>query len=129
MEANLTIKSNFAYSGLNELRQSSTSTAELEPSFESTTPKEMVISDTSVSFTDKDVASDMLYQYVEMVNQAWKPSFFRLNFSIHDETNKIITQAIDTNTGEIIREIPLESRLDALARIQEFAGLLFDEKS
>lgn len=82
-----------------------------------------------VPFDDNEISESSLAQYVNAVNQVLAPTFLRLNFSIHEATNRVSVQVIDEETDEVIREIPPESRLDLLARIQEFAGLLFDERS
>lgn len=51
-----------------------------------------------------------------------------LSFKYHDETNRISITVKDSDTDEIIREIPPEKALDMLAKAWEMAGLLVDEK-
>jgi flagellar protein FlaG len=80
-----------------------------------------------VTFSDNDIPESRIDEYVSRVNVALQPSFFRLSHSIHEATNMVMVQVIDTNTEEVVREIPSESRLDVMARMLEFAGLLFDE--
>ena len=52
----------------------------------------------------------------------------QLSFEYHDETNRISITVKDSDTDEIIREIPPEKALDMLAKAWEMAGLLVDEK-
>lgn len=52
---------------------------------------------------------------------------FRFHFKIHEETNRIMVQVIDQETGEILNEIPPEKILDLVARIYELVGLLLDK--
>lgn len=52
----------------------------------------------------------------------------RLEFSIHEATNWISVKVIDTNTDEVIREIPPEKILDMVAKLWELAGIIVDKK-
>ncbi len=49
-------------------------------------------------------------------------------FSIDRETNMIIVKIKDKETGEIIRQIPPEVVLKIAKSIEEFLGLLLDER-
>ncbi|MBD5095453.1 MAG: flagellar protein FlaG [Lachnospiraceae bacterium] len=52
----------------------------------------------------------------------------QLSFKYHEETNRISITVTDSDTDEVIREIPPEKALDMLAKAWEIAGLLVDEK-
>jgi flagellar protein FlaG len=52
----------------------------------------------------------------------------RLKFDVHEETNRIFVQVIDSATGEVIWEVPPVQILDMLAKIYEVVGLLVDER-
>lgn len=52
-----------------------------------------------------------------------------LRFSVHEGTKDIIVRVVDTSTGEILREIPPEKILDAVAEMERLIGLLFDERA
>jgi len=84
--------------------------------------------DIPMPFGESEVSESVIDRYVQTVNHALEPSFFRLNVGVHEATNRITVQVVDTNTDEIVREVPPESRLDVIARMQEFVGLLFDGK-
>lgn len=83
----------------------------------------------STAYEEVDVTDAVLNQYVANVNNALAPSFFRLNVGVHEATNRIIVRVVDTKTEEVLRELPPESRLDTLAKMQEFIGILFDGQS
>ncbi len=51
-----------------------------------------------------------------------------LKFKLHDKTDRLMVQVINTKTMEIIKELPPEEVLDLSARIQEMVGILIDEK-
>ena len=91
--------------------------------------EDLVSLDIPVPYDDSEITESVIDRYVRVVNEALAPSFFRLHASIHEATNRVMVQVIDTNTDEILRELPPESRLDIIARMQEFAGLLYDERS
>ena len=89
--------------------------------------EDLVSLDIPVPYGESEITQSVIDRYVKSVNEALAPSFFRLNASIHEATNRVMVQVIDTNTEEILREIPPESRLDIIAKMHEFAGLLYDE--
>jgi hypothetical protein len=90
---------------------------------------EVLTIDIPVAFSDEEITVSMIERYVDNINHELAPSFFRLSFGVHEPTNRITVQVVDTNTNEILRELPPESRLDIIAKMQEFAGLLFDARS
>lgn len=49
-----------------------------------------------------------------------------IEFSVHEESNRIEIKIIDKNTDKIIKEIPPEKFLDAYADRMELLGLNFD---
>lgn len=49
-----------------------------------------------------------------------------LKYSVHDATNTVMVKMVDSETDEVIREYPSETRLDAMARVRELAGVLVD---
>lgn len=65
---------------------------------------------------------------VEKVNQNMQENNRSVEFKIHEKTNEIIIKIIDSNTKEVIREIPSEKILDMFANMLEMAGLLVDER-
>lgn len=68
-------------------------------------------------------------QAVERLNRLADIFATALRFSVHEATRTIMVRVVDTRTGEVIREIPPQQILDAVAKMQELLGLLFDEKA
>lgn len=64
----------------------------------------------------------------KQVKQASPIKHTQLSFKYHDETNRISITVTDSDTDEVIREIPPEKALDMLAKAWEMAGLLVDER-
>ena len=52
----------------------------------------------------------------------------QLEFSIHEGTKEIMVKVINTDTKEVVREIPAEKILDMVAKIWELAGIIVDER-
>jgi flagellar protein FlaG len=52
---------------------------------------------------------------------------FRLKFTVHDATNRIMVKVISKDTGKTIREVPSETILNMAAKIDEITGMLSDD--
>ena len=74
------------------------------------------------------VAERAVIDAIEKANKAILGSFRRFEFSIHEETKEIMVKVIDSETNEVIREIPPEKILDMVARLWEMAGIIVDER-
>ena len=74
------------------------------------------------------VSADFLKKAVEKANQTMAIQNRYLEFRIHERTNEIIVRVVDSETKEVIREIPSEKILDMFASMLEIAGLLVDER-
>ena len=51
-----------------------------------------------------------------------------MKYSYHKPTRSIAVKVFNSETKEVIREIPPQKALDALAKMWELAGILIDEK-
>lgn len=69
-----------------------------------------------------------IIQAIEDANDFLEAHYTRFEFTIHDPTKQILVKVIDTNTDEVIREIPPEKILNVVAKLWEIAGILVDEK-
>ncbi len=80
---------------------------------------------------DKDnmpVSERVVIEAIQKANKAISGGNRRFEFSIHDKTNEIVVKVFDTDTNELIREIPNEKVLDMVAKMCEMAGILVDER-
>lgn len=77
---------------------------------------------------DLTVSNKTVFNAIENANKAISLSNRRFEYSIHDKTNEIMIKVIDSDTDEVIREIPPEKILDIVAKMWEMAGLIVDEK-
>ena len=88
--------------------------------------------DRSAVQTDQEVAPDKIKAAVDDLNKTVKQAspmhHTQLSFKYHEDTNRISITVTDSDTDEVIREIPPEKTLDMLAKAWEMAGLLVDER-
>ena len=65
----------------------------------------------------------------EDFNRAFTYFDVQAHFSVHEATNTIIIDLVDSSTGEVIREIPPRELLDRYAQMIDLLGLLVDRKA
>lgn len=66
--------------------------------------------------------TDLLNRMLEDLNR-------QLRFRVHEGTGRIWVQVVDTQTRDVIREIPPEKYLDLVAHIWRLVGILVDEQA
>jgi flagellar protein FlaG len=69
-----------------------------------------------------------LERAVDVLNEAINFIDKRLQFEIHEQTNRTMVKVINRETDEVIREIPPEEILDLVGKITEMVGLLMDKR-
>lgn len=76
-----------------------------------------------VSVDDKKKVEEM-----QRITRAMQGPNVSLQISVHDKLNAIMIKVYDKDNGNLIREIPPEKTLDAVAKMLENAGILVDKK-
>ncbi|MEK6576149.1 MAG: flagellar protein FlaG [Nitrospirota bacterium] len=51
-----------------------------------------------------------------------------IRFSVDEETEKVVIKIVDSNTNEVIRQIPPEEVLNMIRHLDEFQGLLINKR-
>lgn len=74
------------------------------------------------------VSEKVVIEAIQKANKAISGGDRRFEFSIHEQTNEIVVKVFNSETNELIREIPNEKILDMVAKICEMAGLFVDER-
>jgi uncharacterized FlaG/YvyC family protein len=54
---------------------------------------------------------------------------YSLSFRYEKELNRVVVKVIDPETGELVREVPPESVIEALKQLRATAGRLVDEEA
>ena len=74
------------------------------------------------------LSEKVLIDAIEKANRAISGANRRFEFSIHESTKQIMVKVINSDTNEVVREIPNEKILDMVARMWEMSGILVDER-
>lgn len=81
--------------------------------------------------SQRQVSKDELIKAANIMNDVMKVSNYHLEFRIHEDSGRVQVKVIDTNSQEVIREIPPEKVLECSAMIKnmldKMAGILVDE--
>nr|WP_241675104.1 flagellar protein FlaG [Paenibacillus luteus] len=74
------------------------------------------------------VSDEQIVKAIERAIKGMQGKATNLEFSVHEKTKMIAVKVLDSESGEVIREIPPEKTLDFVAKLWEMAGILIDEK-
>jgi len=77
---------------------------------------------------DLPISERVVIDAIEKANKAISGANRRFEFSIHEKTKEIIVKVIDSETNDVVREIPQEKILDMVAAMWEMAGIIVDER-
>jgi flagellar protein FlaG len=79
----------------------------------------------------RPVNGDELMKVAKVMNDLMKVSNYHLQFRVHEDSGRVQVKVIDSESKEVIREIPPEKLLECSAMIKsmldEMAGILVDE--
>ncbi len=82
--------------------------------------------------SNKDVSKDNLQDVLDVFKKKLEKFKLIVNteaeFKIDKDTGMIVVKIKDKDTGEVIRQIPPEVMVKLAKTIDEFLGLLFDER-
>ena len=82
---------------------------------------------TSTEKKNEGVASvEDIRNAVEELNNRLETEQIQVNFDVDDETGRIVVKVKDTNSGEVIRQIPSEATLEFARNAQKGIGITLD---
>lgn len=73
----------------------------------------------------QDDSNTQQVQPEELLNQIkalTEDGLYSVRFEQNDEVNKLVVKIVDTDTDEVIRQIPLEEMLNLSKHLQEISG-------
>lgn len=76
----------------------------------------------------QSISKDELIKAVESANEKMKARSSNLVFTIDESTDRIVAKIVDSETQEVIREIPPKSFLEFVKKFDELRSLLFEKK-
>jgi flagellar protein FlaG len=75
-------------------------------------------------------SNEQLKKAVDEINRAMQQSGRSLQFSVDSATDRVVVRLTDTETGEVIRQIPSEETLEIARSIGQFQqGLLLKQQA
>lgn len=74
------------------------------------------------------IGEQELINIIERGNKALQGAQTQLQFSHHKESNQLIVKILDSETKEVIKEIPPEKMVDIMYNICELAGIFVNER-
>lgn len=77
--------------------------------------------DQEMSRGDIDKSMGDLNKIMQLVNAD-------LRFTLHEETQRLIVQLVDSKDQKVLKEFPPHELLDTLAAIRNYIGVLLDKK-
>jgi flagellar protein FlaG len=79
------------------------------------------------SINQLDETSQQLQAAIDTLNAAVKKTPTALSFSRDDSSKRFIVEVTDTNTGEVIRNLPGDAVLRMSRQLDSLKGVLFDD--
>lgn len=77
--------------------------------------------------SSRELSTKEISELVSRLNDGVRDIHERMSFSFHEKTQRIIVKVMNSNTNEVVREIPSREAIRLLEHIQDFLGLLVDE--
>jgi flagellar protein FlaG len=72
------------------------------------------------------VSREQLDSAAEILNRAMEVGSFGLQFRVHEDSGQVQVKVVDSETKEVIREIPPEQMLNIAVQIKEMLNNLHD---
>jgi len=82
----------------------------------------------SVGTGEEQIPKEKLQQAVDTINEFLHINHNNSKFVFHDGLDRYFVQVIDTQTDEVVKEIPPKKLLDAFYEMQKLLGMIVDEK-
>jgi len=77
---------------------------------------------------DEQISKEKLQQAVDAVNELLQINHTDSKFVFHKGLDRYFVQIVDTQTEEVVKEIPPKKLLDAFYEMQKLLGMIVDEK-
>ncbi|WP_026694356.1 flagellar protein FlaG [Peribacillus kribbensis] len=74
----------------------------------------------------EEITKEKLNHMVDSVNQFLNHT--ALKFEFHEKLHEYYVTIVDSETNELIKEIPPKKMLDVFAQMEQFLGIIIDKK-
>lgn len=82
----------------------------------------------STSEIENEISKEKMQQAVDSINEIFEINNSELKFVFHEGLEEYFVQLVDSNTEEVVREIPSKKLLDVFYEMQKLVGMIIDEK-
>lgn len=79
-------------------------------------------------FEEQELSKEKLKKAIDVVNEFLQINHNASKFVLHDGLDRYFVQVVDTQTEEVVKEIPPKKLLDAYYEMQKLLGMIVDEK-
>ena len=76
---------------------------------------------------NKTLKVEDIQQMTAAMNQFLQLSNPNMQFVIHEKTEALMVQFVDTKSGQVLKEFPSHEFLDTIANIRDYVGILLDK--
>lgn len=83
----------------------------------------------AVKPTTEVTTRETLKQATEMINKVIQSLSRNIEFTVDEETKENVVKVMDTETGELIRQMPSEETLAIAKALDKFQGLIIQQKA
>jgi len=73
------------------------------------------------------ISGDDLVKAIEQLNQRMRKFDRNVSFSLDKSTGKDVVRVVNSNNGEVIRQLPNEEKLNFIRNLDSMMGLIFDK--
>ena len=77
---------------------------------------------------EQELPKDKLQQAVNSINEFFEINHSELKFIFHEGLEEYFVQLVNSETEEVVREIPSKKLLDIYYEMQKLIGMMVDEK-
>ena len=84
---------------------------------------EFVVNDKTI------ISGDDLVKAIEQLNQRMRKFDRNVSFSLDKSTGKDVVRVVNSNNGEVIRQLPNEEKLNFIRNLDSMMGLIFDKNT
>jgi len=92
------------------------------------TPRPVVDRKQETPSAREEIPREQVEKAAEKLNRLMGIIDKRLEFRVHERSNRIIVKIIDQGTGEVLDEIPSKQVLDMLSSFTDMVGLMVDKR-
>jgi len=75
-----------------------------------------------------EVSTEKMQKAVDSINEIFEINNSELKFVFHEGLEEYFVQLVDSETEEVVKEIPSKKLLDVFYEMQKLVGMIVDEK-